>query len=103
MQVSSELHTDRCSEASLQLATVIMPYICMQTDITDLNADDCCQAGPACCNSIGMPCDCMLTFIIAAVYSLVEKENVEQAEAKLAAYESSNLENIVQNAARKVC
>ncbi len=50
-----------------------------------------------------MPCNCMLTDVIAAVYSLIEKENVEQAEAKLAAYESSHLENIVRNAARKVC
>ena len=32
----------------------------------------------------------------------MEKENVEQAEAKLAAYERKNLENIVQNEARKV-
>lgn len=37
-----------------------------------------------------------------AVYCLVEKENVEQAEAKLAAYERSNLQDIIQNEARKV-
>ena len=34
---------------------------------------------------------------------MVEKEAVEQAEAKLASYESKNFENIVQNDARKVC
>ena len=32
----------------------------------------------------------------------MEKENIEQAEAKLAAYERSNLQNIIQNEARKV-
>ena len=32
----------------------------------------------------------------------MEKDNVEQAEAKLAAYERKNLENIVQNEAKKV-
>ena len=37
-----------------------------------------------------------------AVYCLVEKENAEQAEAKLAAYERSNLQDIIQNEARKV-
>ena len=37
-----------------------------------------------------------------AVYCLVEKEDVEQAEAKLAAYERSNLQDIIQNEARKV-
>ena len=41
----------------------------------------------------------MLKFI-CAVYSLVEKEDVEQAEARLAAYERKNLGNIVQNEAR---
>ncbi|CAK0734242.1 hypothetical protein CVIRNUC_000403 [Coccomyxa viridis] len=35
------------------------------------------------------------------IYCLVEKENVEQAEAKLAAYERSNLQDIIQNEARK--
>ena len=39
----------------------------------------------------------------SAVYSLVEKEDVDKAEAKIAAYERKNLENIVQNEARKVC
>ena len=39
---------------------------------------------------------------MSAVYCLVEKENVEQAEAKLAAYERSNLQEIIQNEARKV-
>jgi len=80
-----------------------VPHICKQRDIKDLNAGDCCQASPAYCNSVGIPCNCMLTDVNAAVYSLIEKENVEQAEAKLAAYESSHLENIVKNAARKVC
>ncbi|CAL5225564.1 g8403 [Coccomyxa viridis] len=35
------------------------------------------------------------------IYSLVEKEDVDKAEAKIAAYEQKNLENIVQNEARK--
>ena len=42
------------------------------------------------------------SFLTPAVYCLVEKENVEQAEAKLAAYERSNLQDIIQNEARKV-
>ena len=42
------------------------------------------------------------SFLTPAVYCLVERENVEHAEAKLAAYERSNLQDIIQNEARKV-
>ena len=42
------------------------------------------------------------SFLTPAVYCLVERENVEQAEAKLAAYERSNLQDIIHNEARKV-
>lgn len=39
---------------------------------------------------------------MGAVYNLVEGEDVEATEAKLAAYQRENYESIVQNDARKV-
>lgn len=78
-------------------------YLEEREDISEIQSKPLTSFHVAKTRHLGMACDpSAKLWATSAVYSLVEKEDVDKAEAKIAAYEQKNLENIVQNEARKV-